>query len=379
MAEFTKKFKHHFRDQDYFKRRDYSQEFEYKRKDEKDEAVEYVQKQSQPIEPTVVEPAMKEAEPESKHENSKKKRGSGFGFNSSFAQRSGKLGGQDRWANDKKGHQEDEPLEEAPKEAQQNEYNTRPKYGQFKSGYRKENLTYYERKHPSENKVEPDYYKSTTFDLSDKVSQTTGSSSAINWNTQNKRRQETESDEYEDQANYAQNEGYYSKPAYKRGYKHDDDRKYYGYSKNYKNQKHQDYDNQEADYEENAYQADDYYAHKRGYRADRGYTDRSDKAGYNHKHGENRYNNYEKEDNSEKDTHQQEPRNEKTNPDVPARQMGGRAFKLPTTEDPKKQDSRDPKKKELVEKPQTQSRHHAPAEEVSKNPKTEVSERNEVI
>lgn len=375
MADYSKKFKYHSKDTERGKRREFSQEFEYKRKDDKEEHNEYVQKQPKPTEAEASEPAMREAEPEGRHENPKKKRGSGFGFNSSFGQKSGKFAGQDRWANDKKGHQEDDALEEAPKDNQHDDYNTKPRYGQNKGGHRRDNLTYYERKNPSDTKTEPDYYKSTNFDLPKKESQTTGSSSVINWNTQNKRRQEAESDDYEGRGAYKEEDGYYNKPAYKRGYKNEDDRKYPAYPKKHRNQNYQDYEQEDATYKDSHYQAGDYYGDKKSYKGDRNYPERSERSGPNQKYGDRKYNDYKHQDAGQRENLPEDTKQGSNQESAPARAMGGRAFIIPNTDDLKKLETHDPKRKEGSDRPHQKQ---SAGEGHSKHSKNDGTERTEV-
>jgi hypothetical protein len=385
MAEYSKKFKNYNKEYDRGKRKDYSQEFEYKRKDVGEQSEEYVEKNTKPANPEPTEPEMREAEPETRQDFPKKKRGSAFGFNSSFGNRSGKFGGQDRWANDKKSNDDDEAQDGAPNEQNAGEFSNKQKYPHHKAGYKKENLTYYERKHTTEQiKTEPEYYKSTNFDLPEQNPSTKAASATpINWNTQNKRRQDTDSDEYEGDQNYRRDDGYYRKPAYKQNYKTYEEHKrpeYQQYSK-HREQNYQEYPESQKSYKNSGdYQVDYYNDKKYEKGGDRSYQDRSYKAGsYNNKQQDRKYNNskYRQDDYDHQydDKGIEESKPIQPQAPLPERRMGGREFKLPTPEDLKK-DVVEPKKKEVPEK--HQGSKPSASEDPSRKGKPDASDKHDV-
>lgn len=376
MSEYNKKFKGNNRDYERPKRKEFGQEFEYKRKDEKEptnQSSDYVEKTSKPVAAEPSQPEMKEAEPEARSDYPKKKRGSGFGFNSSFGNKQGKFGGQDKWANDKKTY--DEEQDPAQNEHQSGDYAYKTKQGYNKQPYKKENLTYYERKPNNEAKVEPDYYKGTDFDDIQKESAPASKNSApINWNTQNKRRQDTESDDYEDDGHHKRDAGYNSKyykkfQPYKNYY--DEPKRAEHYPK-HRDQKYQDYEEPEKYYKShNHHHEDDYYNEEKPERYEK-YHDKGYKGGQGSKYNDRKYQHEgkrEREGYDYNDRHAEEAKPAQTQAPVPERRMGGREFKLPTPEDLKKQEVVETKKKDTTDK--ARAPENSTAEEANKHKKAD--------
>lgn len=372
-----KKFRGGYRDYDR-PNRNFGQDYEYKRKDEKEDAnqsSDYVEKNPKPADTEPKEPEMKEAEPEARSEYPKKKRGSGFGFNSSFGHKHGKFGGQDKWANDKKAY--DEEPDTAPNDQHSGDYAYKHKSAYTRPAYKKENLTYYERKTNTESKAEPDYYKGTDFDDLQKETADSKNEAPINWNTQNKKRQDIESDEYEDSGNQRRDGGYNSK-YYKKfqSYKsyHDEGKRSDHYSK-YRDDEYYEYEEPEKHYKNHNHEyEDDYYNQDKTERYGK-YPEKSYKGGQGSKYHDRKYQHEGKSSGyNYNDRQTEEPKPAQNQPPVPERKLGGREFKLPTPDDLKKQEAAEARKKEAAAKAKA-----AEADEANKQKKPENQNEKPVV